>query len=413
MLNQTITVVNQSGKIVSTSKQLVNIYKEARAAYKERKAELRTARRTESHEKAARRALRQLSVDDGGSHVSSRSRPGAHRAKTMAMVEEYVPAAPVRAHTSHDLARLAAPERRHSEADALAYGGRHRRQSSESIDMDLAYGEIPPPLPSREDQEAYLRSEMTRVEKLLEEAHCLHYSASTTIENLQKDPETLAAVAMTLAEISKIVAKMAPGMLTALKGSFPAVVALLASPQFLIAAGVGVGVTVVMLGGYKIIKHIKAAGEGAALPMPMAMGAAGGGGPNELREIEADLSGIERWRRGIADAEADAVATTVDGEFVTPDASRRLIEEGVLREEDLKSTTSRKTHRTHQTRRAKTDLGSEAGRGTRSEAGTRTSRSTRRVRTSTKERPKERPKEKERKSSGLRSLFKGKVSVMA
>ena len=64
----------------------------------------------------------------------------------------------------------------------------------------------------------------------------------------------------------------------------------------------------------------------------------------ELREI----SGIERWRRGIADAEADSLGTSVDGEFITPHATRTLVEEGRLTEADLKppaSSVGGKSHR--------------------------------------------------------------------
>ena len=71
----------------------------------------------------------------------------------------------------------------------------------------------------------------------------------------------MAAVALTLAEISNLVTKMAPGALMAVKTSAPTVFAILAAPEFLIAVGVGVGLTVVAFGGYKIIKKIKAEEE--------------------------------------------------------------------------------------------------------------------------------------------------------
>lgn len=61
----------------------------------------------------------------------------------------------------------------------------------------------------------------------------------------------------------------------------------------------------------------------------------------ELQEIDTDVSRIELWRRGIADIEAHSAGTSVDGEFITPHASRQLIDEGVLREDDLKSTKSK------------------------------------------------------------------------
>ena len=132
------------------------------------------------------------------------------------------------------------------------------------------------------------------------------------IEHLQKNPDAMAAVALTLAEISNIASKMAPGALTALKGSAPAVFALLASPQFLIAAGVGIGVTVVMFGGYKIIKKIKAKN---------AAGKADANNMEDMLEIDgAEINRINQWRRGIVadDTEIASAGTSVDGEFITP-----------------------------------------------------------------------------------------------
>ncbi|KAL9062309.1 MAG: hypothetical protein Q9157_009041, partial [Trypethelium eluteriae] len=64
------------------------------------------------------------------------------------------------------------------------------------------------------------------------------------------------------------------------------------------------------------------------------------GSTEELRElqqeVDSDVSRIEVWRRGIADLEAESVGTSVDGELVTPQARRQLIEEGKLKLEDLK-----------------------------------------------------------------------------
>lgn len=157
---------------------------------------------------------------------------------------------------------------------------------------------------------------------MLEEAHCLHHSASATIEHLQKNPDALAAVALTLVEISNLVRKMAPGAVRGLAKTFPAAAALLASPQFLIATGVGVGVVVVALGGYKIVKRIQ---DQRALEKE-----------EPLLEAPPELDRIEMWRRGIADVEVESVGTTVDGEFITPEAGRRLIEDGKITPGELK-----------------------------------------------------------------------------
>ena len=177
--------------------------------------------------------------------------------------------------------------------------------------MDLAYGEIPPPLPvATLDEEAELKGLVNKVKKLLEEADCLQYTASATISNLQKNPDAMAAVALTLAEISNILAKMAPGALLALKGSAPAVFALLACPQFLIGGGVAIGLTVVAFGSYKVIKKIKANRSAKEDP-----------GMDEMLEISGDVNRIDNWRQGIAEVEAQSIGTSVDGEYITPHAA--------------------------------------------------------------------------------------------
>ena len=174
--------------------------------------------------------------------------------------------------------------------------------------MDLAYGELPPELPLATDDEAELKGLVGKAKMLLDEADCVQYSVTAIIAKLQKNPDAMAAVALTLAEISNIVSKMAPGVLLSLKGSAPAVFALLASPQFLIAAGVGVGVTIVALGGYKIIKKIKAKNaEDQSVDEMLAFG--------------GDVNRIESWRRGIAEVEEQSIGTSVEGELITPQAA--------------------------------------------------------------------------------------------
>lgn len=196
--------------------------------------------------------------------------------------------------------------------------------------MDLAYGDIPPPLPvASRDEEAELKGLVGKVKKLLEEADCVQYSVTAIIASLQKNPDAMAAVALTLAEISNIATKMAPGVLAAMKGSAPAVFALLASPQFLIAAGVGVGVTIVAFGGFKIIKKIRA-GNFEEDP-----------GVDEMLEIGGDVNRIDNWRRGIAEVEEQSIGTSVDGEFITPTAA--ALSRLNLHDEGVKS--SRRKHR--------------------------------------------------------------------
>jgi hypothetical protein len=261
-----------------------------------------------------------------------------------------------------------------------------RRASADDIDMDLAYGELPPPLPERNyDTEIELRQKMTGLQKMLDEANCVQHSVIAMIDNLQKNPDALAAVALTLAEISNIATKLAPGALASMQGSFPAIVALLASPQFAIAAGVGVGVTIIAFGGYKIVKKIKAKKEAEAgmLLEGNAYPADEPGTPESEMDSLRELDRIEVWRRGIADVEAESVGTSVHGEFVTPGAAKTLIQEGKLTEADLKA-----------------------------KDGSDTSKRRRRHRSSKSEKSSKSGKVKTKKEpSGIRMLFKGHSST--
>jgi hypothetical protein len=231
---------------------------------------------------------------------------------------------------------------------------------SDNIDMNLAYGELHHPPPSPVEQEQEVQATMSKLDALLTEAHCLQHSATTIISNLQANPEAMAAVALTLAELSNLLTKMSPGILTALKTTSPAVFGLLASPQFLIAGGVAIGVTVVMFGGFKIVKKIQAANEIKKEANRM----------DEAMVYEAaEMGSIESWRRGITDVERQSVSTSVDGEFITPEAARRKKEH--IRErakEERKKGKSRKaesviserTERSERSERTVRRVGSES-----------------------------------------------------
>lgn len=357
-------VVNKSGKVVSTSKHLVNVFKDAKSAYLEKKAEIRAGRDGDLQKKQARKALAASAVADDryppspSSHASRDSstssrrssrqpRPSSHR-RTISERSSNKPPfergysdsfyandnRPRRTKTDlpsplrfmedaeHEGEGKGMVLRRHSYSDVQSSQGRstRRKQGPDSIDMDLAYGELPPPLPSRHlGEEQELRTKVTALNRMLEEANCLQYSVTAMVKNLESNPDAMAAVALTMAEISNIATKLGPGALMALKGAFPAVVALLFSPEFLIAAGVGVGITIVMLGGYKIVKKIKAKKD-----MDNESQA------DELEELDTDVNRIESWRRGIADAETASIATSVEGEFITPGAAAELRKEGKL-----------------------------------------------------------------------------------
>lgn len=318
-LGETIAVVDKSGKVISTSKTLLSVFKDAKAAYRERKAEIVAGRHAELEARRARRALEQFSFEER-TVVSRRSRSHSHptgrppteggrtrsrRAESTIIEEtdertvvESTRGSVLRRHTTQ---RAAVLQRGQPPARSTSYPSPH-------VDMDLAYGELPEPESSPD--EAELKSLIGRVTMVLDEAHCVQHSVTATIAALQKDPDALAAVALTLAEISNLVAKMAPAALATMKTTFPAVFALLASPHFMIAAGVGVGVVVVALGGYKIIKKIRERNAEAEAEVA-----------DQLQEIDIDVNGIDAWRRGVADSEAMSVGTSVDAELITPEAA--------------------------------------------------------------------------------------------
>lgn len=381
-ITETIAIVNKSGKLVGSvsnmsmtsqsllrntqSKHIVNLFKDAKDAYQEKKAELQAEHKRKDRDRMAR-VLRD-SRDDEAEYAATRHRSShtnkgkdkelpirpALTERNLSMASEgsvtssrrssyrgerssRSPKPTSRSHKTYqapyfenaDISRSDLV-RRHTDHSSNGsppsprappgYGPLRRSSSNphyhEEIDMGLAYGDIPPSVAIQSrysvDKEQELQGLMSKFDKLMIEAHCLQHSASAIIGTLQKNPEAMAAVALTLAEISNIIAKMSPGVVMALKGSSPALFALLASPQFLIGTGLAVGVTIVAFGGYKIIKKIQKdiAEKKEANRM------------DEALTFEGDLNSIESWRRGIAEVEAQSVATSVDGEFITPEAAR-------------------------------------------------------------------------------------------
>jgi hypothetical protein len=387
------------------SRHILDVFKEAKSAYRERKAEIRAERNAAAaQEKQLRESMRVLQIeDDVRSRASSRrshhSR-ATHRSKSHRHDTDEHGRRRSRHHRfEDDLAGdpIGAPRelvRRHTDGPVQHPPPlkEHRSHSESHIDMDLAYGELPPPHPDdRFDDDGELREKASKLTRLLEEANCLQHSVTATIDNLQKNPDALAAVALTLSEISNIVKKMGPAVLPLLKGSFPAVAALLCSPQFMIAGGVAIGVTIVALGGFKIIRKIQEQKENPRI-LEAPYQAVPADEIQELEQLETEeLSRIEIWRRGIAEVEAESAGTTVDGEFITPGASRQLVAAGVLDEDDLKSRrSSRRGDREHRSKshRAKSTKSSR----------TSTSHSSKYTKETTKTKKKE--------PSGLRMLFK-------
>ncbi|PYI28583.1 hypothetical protein BP00DRAFT_257602 [Aspergillus indologenus CBS 114.80] len=370
-LGETIAVIDKSGKVVSTSKHLFGVFSQAKNAYRERKAQVQSERNAKIAEREALKALQNYHIDGGDQHyqydaapsvASSRrshsrhysGRSRSHHPRGGSLYEEDVddyynqPREMVRRHTHHDVG-VREMER------PVPVRSRSDHPSHSQVDMDLAYGEFHPSALEQQQQQQQqqprqgelvphqqgqlqriedpeLNGLVTRAQWLLEEADCMQHTATATIAHLQKNPDSMAAVALTLAEISNLVTKLAPSALGALKAAAPGVFALLASPQFLIAAGVGLGVTIVMFGGYKIIKQIQSASKTPVIeaapqqqPYPQQYprdGAMDEPSMEDMMELNTDcLSSVEMWRRGVADAEAESAGTSVDGEFITPTAA--------------------------------------------------------------------------------------------
>lgn len=222
-----------------------------------------------------------------------------------------------------------------------------QKRFSMGSDLHLAYGDIPPDLadrvdldkhtayseePTLYDEQQHIEDEreqaeqlIHKIENLLDEASCAQHSATAIITHLQERPDAAAAVALTLAELSGIITKLSPGFAAILKGTSPAIFALLASPQFLIGTGIAVGVTVVMFGGWKIVQRIAQNSVGAKKPVAYEAAAAAplpqiDNGVDEaivLETVEVDISSIDTWRRGIT-TEFEAA----DMELMTPEADR-------------------------------------------------------------------------------------------
>lgn len=312
----------------------------------------------------------------GRSHYA-RSRGSDHDQLSIASEEDsaYVPASSlVRRHTQPDMAVKDLPPRPMPS----------RSKTDTNIDMDLAYGDYnegalapreldpPAPFPQPNNQQLQkiedpeLNGLVGKAQWLLEEADCLHHSAQTTMAHLEKHPDAMAAVALTLAEISNLIVKATPAALSMLKSAAPAVFGLLASPQFLIAAGVGIGATVVMFGGYKIIKQIQATTTGNSIEAPKeSPEQEQGDNADEMMEINTEcLSHVEMWRRGVADAEYNSSRSPkVEGEFITPTAAAmsgidvttaRMSKDPRFKfDDDATTTSSRRSHRSRLSRREK------------------------------------------------------------
>ncbi|KAK6346520.1 hypothetical protein TWF696_006645 [Orbilia brochopaga] len=269
-LNYTVEVVDKTGRAIHTSRTILGALREARDAYKAKRAERKAEREAE---KAARRALKERAYEEQ-LREARRARREARRA-----IEDDTRSEDRRRE------RKERHERRMIEAGAAgeiakdngsdtssiysaAQGNASTGQLTTRSMTDLA---LPPPPPEVDEEDDHLTALFTQVQDIIDHAAAAQSSVITLVEALRRDPETLAMVGITLAEISTIIAKLSPAALAGAKLSWPLVFSFLASPQFAIVAGVGIGTTVILLGGYKIIKKM-IYGEPAKPPEIVDMG---------------------------------------------------------------------------------------------------------------------------------------------
>ncbi|KAI1451307.1 hypothetical protein F4805DRAFT_451881 [Annulohypoxylon moriforme] len=425
-----VTIVNSSGKIISNGRHLFNVLKEAKASYQEKKAAIKAERAVKRSETFDVPPLpryydeveygewpRRASHDDAASQATSRRSYGSRRSKQRS-ASQTRPALTARNLQTHSEVSSTAPSRppvtyrspyaetagrdmtlsrptlahaptvpiyidepsiapsMHTVSVPRSISDPALREKRKEIDMDLAYGNVPPDLEERVDLDpAYKAAQKERnavdligkIEKLLTEAQCLHHTATHIIQHLQGNPDAAAAVALTLAELSALLGKMSPSFLSVLKGGSPAIFALLASPQFLIAAGVTVGVTVVMFGGWKIVKRVSEAEPMAATPMAFPAYQPSvdeadrhhypeseiSAGFDEALVLEEELSTIESWRRGIVPFGEDEQA---DLELISPEADRAIRNQhGGDDARSIRTTKTSRTTKTNKTSKSRRD----------------------------------------------------------
>ncbi|KAK6537170.1 hypothetical protein TWF694_011367 [Orbilia ellipsospora] len=272
-INYTVEVVDKTGKAIHTSKTILGALREARDAYKNKRAERKAEREAE---KAARRAIKQRAYEE-----ELREARRARREARRAIEDDGRSEERRRERRERKERRMLEggdnqTERGDNGSDtssiySAANGNRSVGELTIKSTTDLALPPLPTPPPEVDEEDDHLTALFVQVQDIIDHAAAAQSSVFTLVEALRRDPETLAMVGITLAEISTVVAKLTPTALAGLKVSWPVVFSFLASPQFAIMAGVGIGTTVILLGGYKIIKKM-IYGEPAKPPEIIDMG---------------------------------------------------------------------------------------------------------------------------------------------
>ncbi|KAK6513210.1 hypothetical protein TWF506_009373 [Arthrobotrys conoides] len=276
-LNYTVEVVDKAGKAIHTSKTIFGALREARDAYKAKRAERKAER---DAEKAARRAIKERAYEEQ-LREARRARREARRAieddsrtedrrrerrerRERRMIEDGRSDAGTEArdHDGSDTSSIYSHRERNGSTGALTL------RSASTTDLSLP---ALPPRPEVDEEDDHLTALFTQVQDIIDHAAAAQSSVVTLVDALRREPETLAMVGLTLAEISTIIAKLSPAALAGAQLSWPVVFSFLASPQFAIVAGGVIGTTVILLGGYKIIKKM-IYGEPAKPPEIIDMG---------------------------------------------------------------------------------------------------------------------------------------------
>ncbi|KAI5306395.1 hypothetical protein KEM56_001096 [Ascosphaera pollenicola] len=268
-LGETIAVFNKSGEVVSTTKHLYNVFKEAQEAYKKARTGLidqynstfnqtSNERRPQNHETQFEWASDDEDVNKPARLEGRRRMSPNKPSRSVDRSHDYFNSKEVSRPAKYDESPLSKSLMQHDNNSLFLSPF---DTEDDGIDTDLAFGEYHAETFEQihRNAEEDMKGLMAKTQQMLIEAKCAEASAVATINHLQSNPEAMAAIALTLAEASKLAKNVGPHILNALKVAFPSAFALLACPQFLVASSVGIGITIVMIGGYKIIKRIKAA----------------------------------------------------------------------------------------------------------------------------------------------------------
>ncbi|KAA8909677.1 hypothetical protein FN846DRAFT_941810 [Sphaerosporella brunnea] len=291
----TVSVMDQHGKVVHNgSKTFFSALREAKEAYKQRKAEIAAERQAQrrAREKVmaspGRPQRRQtdpvLTIQNSSSsnHKDERKKPHRRQTTRAGPVTEDSIAEDSLVVREDALVRRdsSARRRRSHDEDELQVSTRGAGAMAAARNPAL---EMAPAL-FNDPSVIAVQTLLARVQSIIDELQCWTVGLTTLITELQKTPETFAAVGLSLAEIAQMATHVAPAAMVVLKTAFPTVFALINSPHFAVIAGVAGAATVIVLGGYKIVKSIMA---GADDNLKMAYGEL----PDEALMEEANLGG--------------------------------------------------------------------------------------------------------------------------